>query len=106
MSWLLFLDESGHDHKSVPYEIHGGIALHDSKLWSFVRSIRQLELDCFGAQLSLYKHELKGSAMLDKKRMGFAGQAPVMLDGQGRVQRIRSSMRKNGRRTLPDTLGT
>ena len=28
MSWLLFLDESGHDHKSMPYEVRGGIALH------------------------------------------------------------------------------
>lgn len=26
MSWLLFLDESGHDHKQIPYEVRGGIA--------------------------------------------------------------------------------
>ncbi len=28
MSWLLFLDESGHDHRQLPYEVRGGIALH------------------------------------------------------------------------------
>ena len=27
MAWLLFLDESGHDHKQMPYEVRGGIAL-------------------------------------------------------------------------------
>jgi hypothetical protein len=28
MSWLLFLDESGHDHKNTPYEVRGGFAIH------------------------------------------------------------------------------
>jgi len=28
MAWLLFLDESGHDHKQMPYEVRGGVALH------------------------------------------------------------------------------
>ena len=36
MSWLLFLDESGHDHKQLPYEVRGGIALHARQLWPFV----------------------------------------------------------------------
>jgi len=27
MSWLLFLDESGHDHKNCPYEVRGGVAI-------------------------------------------------------------------------------
>ncbi|HTU89082.1 MAG TPA: hypothetical protein VMF69_03195 [Gemmataceae bacterium] len=35
MAWLLFLDESGHDHKQMPYEVRGGIAFQDSQLWSF-----------------------------------------------------------------------
>ena len=50
MSWLLFLDESGHDHKQMPYEVRGGVALHVSKLWPFVRAVQQLELDAFGAE--------------------------------------------------------
>jgi hypothetical protein len=61
MSWLLFLDESGHDHKQMPYEVRGGVAIHVSKLWPFVRAVQQLELNAFGAELHLYKKELKGS---------------------------------------------
>jgi hypothetical protein len=39
MSWLLFLDESGHDHKQMPYEVRGGVALHARELWPFVRAV-------------------------------------------------------------------
>jgi len=48
MSYLLFLDESGHDHKTMPYEIHGGVALHASKLWPFVKALTNLEQAAFG----------------------------------------------------------
>lgn len=84
MSWLLFLDESGHDHKQMPYEVRGGVALHVGKLWPFVRAMQKLELDAFGAQLSLYRKELKGSTLLDKKRYKFAGQMPRMIDEERR----------------------
>ncbi len=84
MSWLLFLDESGHDHKQMPYEVRGGIALHVSKLWPFVRAVQKLELDAFGAQLSLYKKELKGSTLLDAKRFKFAAQMPRMNEEERR----------------------
>ena len=33
MSWLLFMDESGHDHKNTPLEVRGGIALHAKDIW-------------------------------------------------------------------------
>jgi hypothetical protein len=36
MSWLFFMDESGHDHKHCPYEVRGGVALRSTKLWNFV----------------------------------------------------------------------
>jgi len=38
MSYLLFIDESGHDHRHAPYEVRGGIALHSRKLWPFIRA--------------------------------------------------------------------
>ena len=44
MSWLLFLDESGHDHRHMPYEVRGGVALHVSQLWPFIRGMQKLEL--------------------------------------------------------------
>lgn len=78
MSWLLFLDESGHDHKFMPYEVRGGIALHASQLWPFVQAMQRLEIDCFGASLHLYRKELKGSTLLDKKRYRFAAQSASM----------------------------
>jgi len=40
MSWLLFLDESGHDHKTTPYEVRGGVAIHAGELWPFVRAVQ------------------------------------------------------------------
>lgn len=68
MSWLLFLDESGHDHKHLPYEVHGGIALHASKLWPFIQAVRTLEQSKFGAFLHDYGSEIKGSKLLSKDR--------------------------------------
>ena len=84
MSWLLFLDESGHDHKNMPYEVRGGVAVHVSRLWPFVRAVQQIELDAFGAALILYQKELKGSTLLDAKRFKFAGQASTMNDEERR----------------------
>lgn len=68
----------------MPYEVRGGVALHVGKLWPFVRAMQKLELDAFGAQLSLYRKELKGSNLLDKKRYKFAGQMPRMNDEERR----------------------
>ena len=78
MSWLLFMDESGHDHRTMPYEVRGGVALHASKLWSFIQGWRRLELDAFGAELAQYKKEIKGCKLLDKDRLKWATQDAVM----------------------------
>jgi hypothetical protein len=48
MSWLLFIDESGHDHKNCPYEVRGGVAIHASRLWPLDKGadqqfVRQME---------------------------------------------------------------
>jgi hypothetical protein len=52
MAWLLFMDESGHSHKELPYEVRGGFALADTHLWPFVQEVLGLELSCFGARLA------------------------------------------------------
>lgn len=80
MSWLLFLDESGHDHKNCPYEVRGGIAIHASKLWAFVQQLLSAEVNAFGANLREYRKELKGSKLLDKDRYKWAAQTPPMQD--------------------------
>jgi Protein of unknown function (DUF3800) len=81
MSWLLFLDESGHDHKTTPYEVRGGVALHAGQLWPFVQSMQRLELQSFGCQLHQYRKEIKGSTLLDNKRFKFANQSGPMDAG-------------------------
>src|SRR5437868_3829607 len=60
MSWLLFLDESGHDHRQTPYEVRGGFAIHASKLWPFIQAVRTLEQSHFGSYLHEHGSEIKG----------------------------------------------
>lgn len=84
MSWLLFMDESGHDHHTMPYEVRGGIAIHASKLWAFIQGWQRLELSAFGAELIQYKKEIKGCKLLDKDRLKWAKQGPVLPDDERR----------------------
>ncbi len=93
MSWLLFMDESGHDHQHCPYEVRGGVALHVSKLWSFVMRLRAAEMRAFGARLQDYKKEIKGSKLLDKDRYKWAAQDQPMLD-QERQRHCRAFLTK------------
>ncbi|NMC20996.1 MAG: DUF3800 domain-containing protein [Thermogutta sp.] len=101
MSWLLFLDESGHDHRNMPYEIRGGVAIHAGRLWPFVQSMQRLELYCFGGPLNLYQKELKGSTLLDPKRFRFAGQAPSMPD-EARWKQCRAFLTKGLEKKTPN----
>lgn len=84
MSWLLFLDESGHDHKTMPYEVRGGLALHAGKLWPFVQELQRRELSAFGTELRQFGKELKGCKLLDKDRFRWAAQAEAMSDQERR----------------------
>ena len=84
MSYLLFLDESGHDHRTTPYEVRGGIALHASELWPFVQDMQRLELASFGTTLYQFQAELKGCKLLDKDRFKWAAQESPMPDEERR----------------------
>ena len=84
MSYLLFLDESGHDHKAAPYEVTGGVALHVSKLWQLVQHMQRLELEAFGVRLSEYRSELKGSKLLNRYRFKWAAQRDRLHDEERR----------------------
>ncbi len=84
MSYLLFLDESGHDHRAMPYEVRGGVALHAGDLWPFVQEMQRLELACFGTVLHQFRTELKGCKLLDKDRFKWASQAAAMSDEERR----------------------
>jgi Protein of unknown function (DUF3800) len=78
MSLLLCLDESGHDHHNMPYEVHGGVTLHARKLWPFVQALMTLEQACFGDRVSRFRKEIKGSNLLDKDRFKWAAQGGLM----------------------------
>jgi len=82
VSWLLFMDESGHDHKNTPYEVRGGVAIRDAELWPFVQAMRNLERRCFGAPLHEYKTELKGARIFEKKRFEWARREVEMSQGE------------------------
>jgi len=84
MSYLLCMDESGHDHKNTPYEVRGGIALRVDKLWPFVQAMRKLEIHAFGDTLSKYGKEIKGHKLLDKDRFKWAYQDDWMEDEERR----------------------
>ena len=45
MSWPLFCDESGHDHKNTPLEVRGGIVIKTNKIWDFVQAFAEAEKD-------------------------------------------------------------
>jgi hypothetical protein len=80
LSYLFFLDESGHDHQNCPYEVRGGIVLHAGRLWRFVQDFATLEESCFGVRLPEFNVEVKGSSLLDKKRFRWASQGDLLDD--------------------------
>lgn len=84
MAWFLFMDESGHDHKQTPYEVRGGFAIAEEKLWPLLQDANRLELDCFGARLADYKSEVKGSKLLKTDRFRYAAQADTIPDSERR----------------------
>jgi hypothetical protein len=103
MTWLLFIDESGHDHKTTPLEVRGGIAVHVSKLWSFIQGWQSLEIACFGARLADYGKEGKGAKLLDKDRFRWAAQCPRMSDDDRR-KNARLFLHKGRERAKPTSV--
>ncbi|KYF83890.1 hypothetical protein BE17_12835 [Sorangium cellulosum] len=100
MSYILFLDESGHDHRTMPYEVRGGVILHASKLWPFVQGMRRLEMSSFGATLASVGSELKGHRLLDKNRFKWAQQGSTM-DDAARQKHARSFLQKGPQKHQP-----
>ena len=82
MAWLLFMDESGHDHTNTPMEVRGGVAIHASKIWQFLQDFQKEEEECFGVRLADYGVEIKGSKLLQKKRYEWASNSVVMDEAE------------------------
>jgi len=100
MSWLLFIDESGHDHKTVPLEVRGGVAIHIEKLWGFIQGWQRLEREAFGVLLAEYGKEAKGMKILNKDRFKWAAQTAPM-DGDERRKHARGFLNKGLARAEP-----
>jgi len=64
---LLFLDESGTDHREAPYEVLAGVAIRERDLWNLVQAIRAAEIEFFGISLGEVGVELKGKELLKRK---------------------------------------
>ena len=94
MSYLLFMDESGHDHRNMPYEVHGGIAIHASRVWSFVQQMRALEQEAYGAYLHTFQTEIKGRKLLDKDRYKWAVQETELMPDVARRHHALAFLKK------------
>jgi hypothetical protein len=74
MSFLLFMDESGHDLKESPYEVLAGICVEDRDLWNFICQVQDAETHFFGQRVTPGKLELKGKELLKRKTFRLAAQ--------------------------------
>ena len=73
MAWLIFLDESGQDHRESPYEVLAGVAVRDQDLWPLVTRLHELERRAFGRRYSAAERELKAKKILKRKVFDHAG---------------------------------
>lgn len=78
MSYLLFMDESGHDLKDSPYQVLAGVCVEDRDLWNFVTQAQAAEDEFFGQRVTAGLLELKGKKILKRKVFRLASQMPPM----------------------------
>jgi hypothetical protein len=102
------MDESGHDHRSAPFEVRGGICVHVGNVWSLTQKIKGLEYFCFGDHLHNYKSEdkdtapeLKGKKLLKTKKFTLARQSSVRLPDAERQELCRRLLAKGVRKESP-----
>lgn len=66
MTYLLFVDESGHDGRESPYEVLAGIAIEDRDLWNLVKSLQDAQLRQFGTRYIAPTREIKAKRFLKR----------------------------------------
>ncbi len=67
MAWLLFIDESGHDRSTSPYEVLAGVAIQDHTVREVIGQLHEAEIRSFGRRYSAGPRELKGRVLLKRK---------------------------------------
>ncbi len=79
MGWFLFVDESGQDGRSSPYEVLAGVAVEDREMWRLIQALKQSQDTHFGMRLfDAYGAEAKGLKLLKKKVFKHANQKPAL----------------------------
>jgi len=81
---LLFIDESGHDLVSTPYEVLAGMAVAETELWNLIEAIRSEEMRIFGINLRAAGAEIKGVKSLKKKTFRLASEGAVIPEAERR----------------------
>ena len=114
MSWLLFMDESGHDHRNTPCEVRGGFAIHAKHLWKFHQEFRNAEKKSFGKYLSDFdaeidsenkRLEVKGSKILERNRFQWAGQSKNPLPDSERHEGVLDFLATSRKKEAPSRRG-
>ena len=101
MSYLLFIDESGHDRKNSPYEVLSGVAIEDKLLWNIIQEIQRLEKECFGMRITKGEQlELKGKKLLKNKTFKHANQLEP-IDPAERTALAKSNLEKGKKNIQP-----
>src|SRR6185312_8821637 len=89
MAYFLFIDESGQDHRSSPYEVLAGIAIEDQDLWNLIIAIQDAKKRIFMRRYSADRSELKGKRMLKAKVFRLAAQlAPFPEDERRELAKL------------------
>lgn len=94
------MDESGHDHKNMPFEVRGGIALHAKDVWPFICRMQYAEKHAFGIELAEYGSEIKGSKLLSRDRFKWSAQMGSFSDAE-RQAGVRRFLTKKLQKTRP-----
>jgi Protein of unknown function (DUF3800) len=92
---LLFLDESGTDHKQAPYEVLAGLSISEERAWPLIQVIHASQLEHFGVRLADVLKEFKGSQLLKTKTFRLAQQMDSIPSDQRRELAI--SLLEKGR---------
>jgi len=82
LSYLLFMDESGHDRQDSPYEVLAGVCVEDRDLWNLIREVHDAETHFFGQRITAGNLELKAKKLLKRKTFRHAAQLPAFEAGE------------------------
>jgi hypothetical protein len=95
MSHFLFIDESGVDQRTSPYEVLAGVVVRDRELWDLIQEIGRVEVSYFGERISAGALELKAKKLLKTKTFRHASQ--MSRFGESRRLELASSCLQKGR---------